>query len=252
MINKFIFFIILISIRNFKLCGFLSKFKGINDKLSFLKNNLSKTSYRDYYLSYVEKNISENPEWKSNIEKSYQLDFLKSQGLQPNMKFLDYGCGPLSAGIYFVEYLEPNKYVGVDISKKVLEIANKRVQKFGIEKKFPEIIQLKENSFQILSRYVFDFIWSNGVFSHTPPHDTKKIVKNLINLLHKNSIFLFSFGLAEEKTYQRNFKSWRYDLKFFENIALENNLKMEHIKEWTNLENHCETHSNVIKYTIKV
>lgn len=49
-----------------------------------------------------------------------QLDFLVTQGLKPEHKFLDVGCGSLRAGVHLVDYLEPANYYGIDISKEVI------------------------------------------------------------------------------------------------------------------------------------
>jgi SAM-dependent methyltransferase len=50
-----------------------------------------------------------------------QLDFLKSQGLQPDHKFLDVGCGSLRAGVKIIPYLDPNNYYGIDAEKQLLD-----------------------------------------------------------------------------------------------------------------------------------
>jgi SAM-dependent methyltransferase len=43
-----------------------------------------------------------------------QFEFLKAQGLKPSHTFFDIGCGSLRAGTRLVEYLEPDRYFGID------------------------------------------------------------------------------------------------------------------------------------------
>ena len=51
-------------------------------------------------------------EWK--LRGKFQLEFMKVIGLKPHHEFLDIGCGPLRAGIHFIEYLDKRKYFGFD------------------------------------------------------------------------------------------------------------------------------------------
>ena len=50
-----------------------------------------------------------------------QLDFLVSQGLTPEQRFLDVGCGSFRAGRFLVRHLDPGNYYGIDISADVIE-----------------------------------------------------------------------------------------------------------------------------------
>ena len=45
-----------------------------------------------------------------------QFEFLQGRGLQPDDLLLDVGCGSLRGGVRFVEYLNPSRYFGIDIS----------------------------------------------------------------------------------------------------------------------------------------
>lgn len=49
-----------------------------------------------------------------------QIDFLREQGLLPEHRFLDVGCGGFRAGRHLVDYLEPGHYYGIDIGHDVM------------------------------------------------------------------------------------------------------------------------------------
>ena len=49
-----------------------------------------------------------------------QFDFMTAQGLRPDMKFLDLGCGCLRGGVRFIHYLEPGNYYGLDANASLL------------------------------------------------------------------------------------------------------------------------------------
>ncbi len=48
-----------------------------------------------------------------------QFEFLVSQGLKPQHRLLDIGCGTLRGGRHFIAYLEAEKYTGIDLSTLV-------------------------------------------------------------------------------------------------------------------------------------
>lgn len=50
-----------------------------------------------------------------------QLDFLRSQGLEPHHMLLDMGCGALRGGVHFIPFLDPGHYCGVDINPSLVE-----------------------------------------------------------------------------------------------------------------------------------
>src|SRR5829696_7156995 len=50
-----------------------------------------------------------------------QLDFMVEHGLEPTSRLIDIGCGPLRAGIHFVDYLDPGNYYGIDVNGTLLD-----------------------------------------------------------------------------------------------------------------------------------
>lgn len=51
----------------------------------------------------------------------HQLEYLKSRGLEPHHRLLDIGCGCFRAGHFFVDYLEPGHYYGVDANLSLMQ-----------------------------------------------------------------------------------------------------------------------------------
>ncbi|WP_131522890.1 class I SAM-dependent methyltransferase [Nitrobacter sp. Nb-311A] len=104
-------------------------------------------------------------QWDSH--RKFQIDFLRNNGLTPSSTFLELGCGPLTAGIPVMDYLEPNKYVGVDIRASVLNLAWREVGKAGLSSKNPRLICSSSFGSDILSRdHTFDIIYSFSVLYH--------------------------------------------------------------------------------------
>ena len=49
-----------------------------------------------------------------------QFDFLVANGLRPEHKLLDIGCGSLRGGVKFVRYLQSGHYFGTDLNGSLL------------------------------------------------------------------------------------------------------------------------------------
>ncbi|GIG88591.1 class I SAM-dependent methyltransferase [Plantactinospora endophytica] len=49
-----------------------------------------------------------------------QFEFLRQQGLKPDNRFLDVGCGSLRAGRLIAAHLDPGNYYGIDINHSLL------------------------------------------------------------------------------------------------------------------------------------
>lgn len=95
-----------------------------------------------------------------------QLDFLVAQGLGPSSRLLDVGCGPLRAGIRFVDYLEPGNYYGLDVNASLLDA--------GYDVELPETLRAKlpRDHLRATDRFdcdfgvEFDFAIAQSLFTH--------------------------------------------------------------------------------------
>ena len=98
--------------------------------------------------------------------RRFQVDFLKAQGLLPSHTFLEIGCGPLTAGVPIIEYLQPNKYFGIDIRRSVLDLAWGEVARAGLSAKNPRLICSSSFGAEELDEEQFDVVFSFSVLYH--------------------------------------------------------------------------------------
>jgi len=109
--------------------------------------------------------------WKQ-IQK-YQFNFLTGMGLKPHHTFLDIGCGPLSAGLALIPYLQQGNYVGIDVREKSIAEAHVQVAKAGLAGKNPLLVVSRTFGRDELSNGCkFDYIWASQIFYHL---DDKKL-----------------------------------------------------------------------------
>lgn len=98
--------------------------------------------------------------------RDFQITELKTLGLKPSSTVLEIGCGPLTAGLPVIEYLDPSRYVGVDVRSTVLDCAWQVIGKQGLSEKNPQLIRSDNFAEDVLGDRRFDFIWTFSVLYH--------------------------------------------------------------------------------------
>ena len=98
--------------------------------------------------------------------RRFQIAFLKEHGLQPQHDFLEIGCGPLTGGLPIIRYLEPNRYVGIDIRSSVIDLAWQEIGLAKLGVKNPRLICSSSFGQEELMNKKFDFIFSFSVLYH--------------------------------------------------------------------------------------
>jgi SAM-dependent methyltransferase len=102
--------------------------------------------------------------WESRGQ--FQLYFLKKMGLLPAHRLLDAGCGPLRAGIHFVEYLEPGHYAGFDYNLDFITTARQVVAENPVlSARQPVVEQVSDFDFSRIPG-TFDFVLAFSVLNH--------------------------------------------------------------------------------------
>lgn len=130
------------------------------------------------------------------------IDFLTSQGLKPEHKFLDVGCGCLRGGIKLIEYLNENNYYGQDI--------NSYLVKMGYEKEVPKAElqhKIKKDNFCVTldfslnfsDRVKFDMGISQSVFTHLTLNHLYVCLLNIKNHFKSEAKFFVTFWIIPEE-----------------------------------------------------
>lgn len=99
-----------------------------------------------------------------------QFDFLRSRGLEPDMRLIDIGCGCLRAGVHLISYLDAGHYFGTDISQDLLDAGyDRELAPLGLTGKLPRENLRADGEFDIAQFGVrFDFALAQSVFTHLP------------------------------------------------------------------------------------
>ena len=111
----------------------------------------------------------------------HQLTWLRDQGLRPEDRFLDVGCGSLRAGRHLAAYLDPGNYYGIDVNRDIIQI--------GYEKELddPTRARLPIGNLRMTDRFDADF---GVVFD-------RAIAQSLFTPLNLNQIRLCLYRVAK-------------------------------------------------------
>ena len=94
-----------------------------------------------------------------------QFEFMKSQGLLPEHKLVDVGCGAMRGGIHFVKYLDKGNYFGLDINASLIDAAKSELDAYGLMHKLPNLLVNDKFEFSLFNTK-FDFAIAVSVFTH--------------------------------------------------------------------------------------
>jgi len=95
-----------------------------------------------------------------------QLQFLVSQGLTPQDRLVDVGCGSLRAGVHFIRHLDAGRYTGIDIDSRLIEAGREELRQAGLADRGATF--RVTDSFDLSGLGDFQFALAQSVFTHLP------------------------------------------------------------------------------------
>jgi len=190
-------------------------------------------SFREFYaenaVTALEKgHNSLGPHLKPGRQEKARRTFnnLVSRGISPDDTFVDYGCGTLRVGALLIEFLEADRYIGLDIDKRILSA--------GIAQLAPELISRKRPVLEVISPESLSrvaarqprWVCSNGVLQHVPPAELNEYFSNLSILIHAGAIGFLKAPLGPN-TKQVAPKGWVHDFTQLRTIAEKHDMQLD-------------------------
>jgi cyclopropane fatty-acyl-phospholipid synthase-like methyltransferase len=128
----------------------------------------------------------------------WQLNALKSIGLRPQHKLLDFGCGAFRLGLSAIEYLDDGNYYGIDAFAPYIEIGKKLVAAAGIKKKFTAFAS-KDFEFEKFGAR-FDYGNAQSVFTHMSGEECDRCMAGLKKAMVPGGSFFFTYLIGAPLT----------------------------------------------------
>jgi SAM-dependent methyltransferase len=153
------------------------------------------------------------------------LVFLIEQGLKPQHRLLDFGCGMGRLARKVVPYLEPRNYFGCDISGRALDYARNLAIQEGWDGRVPTFMRAHTPLPTV------DYVWAFSVMIHLPAEEVRAAFRLVRTTMHPNTRFLFSYVPAKNHI-RTDLKQFKHPYEFYEECAKDCGLSLDHVPSW--------------------
>jgi hypothetical protein len=121
-----------------------------------------------------------------------QLEILLHEGLWPQARVLDVGCGCLRGGYWFMHFLDPECYFGIEPNVEMLNAGLEVIVE-------PDVVSRAAAQFSNNDRFdfsefgvAFDFVIARSVWTHASPQQIEAMLDSFV-ATSPNGVFLASF-----------------------------------------------------------
>jgi len=169
----------------------------------FIRSKLSTYSKSDYFgdgkLSQIAEEFDDAGVFLGGPSKDFEsvgkscLVILLKNGLYPDSKVLDVGCGMLRGGYWIINFLNPNCFYGIEPNQKMLELGKTKIlDREILENKKPQFDFNEDFNFDCFSQK-FDFVITRSVWTHSSKKYIAKMLDSFIKVKTEDGVFLSSY-----------------------------------------------------------
>lgn len=160
-----------------------------------------------------------------------QLEFLRAHGLHPSTTLLDIGCGAGRLARRAVPFLDPSRYIGIDISPGVLNHAMDLGVREGWAERLPRFLLGDGTLAEVRALGVQpDMIWAHSVLTHLPPEIVRALLEEVAGFQFQAFLFTFKF---RPEPFRSGLKQFQYPPSWFQSEAQRVGLAAEELpKVW--------------------
>ena len=161
-----------------------------------------------------------------------QLSYLVKHGLLRTDRMLEIGCGNLRAGRFFIGYLEPGNYYGIDISPEILLSAQQVLVEDQLQDKVPRLAFTNDLTLAFLPARYFNVVHANSVFTHCPIEIIEECFAHVGRLMAPGAIFDFTFYRTNDAEYQVHHEDFYYRAETLIRLAARHGLSARLMDDW--------------------
>jgi SAM-dependent methyltransferase len=163
----------------------------------------------------------------------YHLEYLKRHGLLPQHRILDFGCGYGRTAIPLLRYLEPGNYIGVDLSRARVRLAQEFVEIENLAHRDPKFIVTDDIQLTYLEPNSIDVFWAQSVFTHMPAEDVAEVLTALSKVLKPDGFAILDYEMTPTSEVEKvNIKGFHYPQAVFEGIVRAAGFEFELLNDW--------------------
>ena len=201
---------------------------------------LTTRDHVEYYRAVMRHDVARSPRVAvgSKSEQRWlalgklQFDYLVGHGLVPSSRLLEIGCGNLRAGWRFIDYLQPGRYYGIDISPDILFAAQDTIVRYRLQDKVPVLTPVPDLRLEFLPDDYFDVVHAHSVFSHSPIEVIDECLAHVGRIMRPDGFFDFTFDRTEGPEHQVLREDFYYRTETLCDLAVRHGLTAEFMWDW--------------------
>jgi SAM-dependent methyltransferase len=214
------------------LFSLLRKAKSLVHDVQFLlwKRRHPSASFKDYFIEIVRSDFKRgraHPTLGPNLSResfgvSGQKTFpvlARRYSIGPDDTCVDYGCGTLRVGIHAIEYLNPCRYWGMDISELLLAQGAELIGSDLARRKSPNLRVISPASLAEAAAAKPKLVFSVNVLLHVHPDELFEYLTNILTLMGETGIGVVSGAWSYSRTSQIARQSWIHSEGHLREIA---------------------------------
>jgi hypothetical protein len=128
------------------------------------------------------------------------FDVAINHGLKPYHNCIDYGCGSLRVGQHFIDYLDAQKYTGIDVVSDFYDAGISLLKPGVIEQKQPRFAMISPATLEAARLTKPDFIFSFAVLKHVPPDELNLYFRSIVSMMTADTTAVITFNPARKST----------------------------------------------------
>jgi cyclopropane fatty-acyl-phospholipid synthase-like methyltransferase len=154
---------------------------------------------------------------------------LLTYGIRRDDTVVDYGCGTLRLGALFIEYLETDRYIGLDIDQRILAAGRGQLADDIVETKRPILEVISKESLARVAARKPRWVCSKGVLQHVPPEELDEYFAGLSPLIHAGATGLLFSHIGPESR-RMSLKTWAHDFDRLRATAGDHGMQLGKLK----------------------
>jgi SAM-dependent methyltransferase len=133
------------------------------------------------------------PPDKYDVIGALQFWVMVSRGMREHHRMLDIGCGSLRGGRFFIIYLRPDRYHGIEPQADLIRAGIAQELSWGVVRDKRPRFDTNSLCDAGVFGVTFDYVLAQSIFSHAPPHLIRKCLISLKRALAPDGRFVFTY-----------------------------------------------------------
>jgi hypothetical protein len=135
----------------------------------------------------------------------------------------------LRLGALFINYLEPGRYIGLDIDQRILAAGRGQLANDLVETKRPTLEVISKESLAQVAARKPRWVCSKGVLQHVPPEELDEYFAGLSPLIHAGATGLLFSHIGPESR-RMSLKTWAHDFDQLHATARDHGMQLGKLK----------------------